>query len=692
MTRRFGLPTVWIALILILSLVAAGPAAAQTRRPITLDDLFKLKSVGDPQVSPDGKWVAYTVGTVDFEKDKRDSDLWMASWDGTQQIRLTATPEAGESAPRWSPDNKYLAFITSRGDEAQKKLGAQVWLLNRTGGEAQQLTDIKGGVSEYAWSPDAKRLILVVNDQDPNDDPEKIEGWKRKTRPPIVIDRYHFKQDRDGYLGSLRSHLTIFDVEARKAEVLTSGRFEEQSPAWSPDGKFVAFVSNRSADPDRNEDSNIYVIEAKAGAEPRQLTTFAGSDSGRPSWSPDGKWIAYLQGDEAKYSAYDLNKLAIVPVAGGQPTLLTATLDRPVSGNLMWTSDGRNLIFTVSDDRINYVGNISAAGGPVEKLTTGRRVVSSLSRRDDGSMALMSGTTTEAGEAYAFENGALRRLTHVNDALFAELQLGATEDLTSKSKDGTEVHSIVVKPASYVAGQKYPMLLLIHGGPNGQDEHSFAFDRQFFAANGYVVISVNYRGSSGRGSAFQKAIFADWGNKEVVDLLGAVDALVASGVADPERLGIGGWSYGGILTDYTIATDPRFKAAVSGAGSALQLTMYGVDQYITQYENEIGVPWKAQEQWIKISYPFFHADRIKTPTLFLGGEKDFNVPIVGGEQMYQALKSQGIDTQLIIYPGQFHGITMPSYQRDRLERYLAWFDKYLKPAKASTPDASREES
>ncbi len=204
---------------------------------------------------------------------------------------------------------------------------------------------------------------------------------------------------------------------------------------------------------------------------------------------------------------------------------------------------------------------------------------------------------------------------------------------------------------------------------------------EFFAANGYVVLSVNYRGSSGRGAAYQKAIFADWGNKEVVDLLGAVDAAVAAGVADPDRLGLGGWSYGGILTDYTIATDPRFKAAVSGAGSALQLSMYGGDQYIAQYEQEIGPPWKARDLWLKISYPFFQVDRIKTPTLFMGGEKDFNVPIVGGEQMYQALKSLGVETQLVIYPGQFHGLTMPSYQRDRLERYVAWFDKHLKTAR-----------
>ena len=195
-------------------------------------------------------------------------------------------------------------------------------------------------------------------------------------------------------------------------------------------------------------------------------------------------------------------------------------------------------------------------------------------------------------------------------------------------------------------------------------------------------MAVNYRGSNGRGSAYQKAIFADWGDKEVIDLLGAVDQAVALKIADPARLGIGGWSYGGILTDYTIATDGRFKAAISGAGSALQLSMYGTDQYIRQYELEIGVPWKAKDAWIKISYPFFHADRIKTPTLFMGGEKDFNVPIVGGEQMYQALKSLGIETQLVIYPGQFHGITTPSYVRDRVERYLAWYGKFLKPAKS----------
>ena len=677
--RRFTFFAPVAACAVFISLWGGVVRAQTAKRPISLDDLAKIRSVGDPQVSPDGKWVAFTVGTVDAEKDRRDTDLWMASWDGSQQIRLTATPESGESMPRWSPDGRYLAFLTSRGDEEEKKKGAQVWLLNRSGGEAQKLTDIKGGISDYSWSPDSKRLVLVVNDPDPNAEPEKKEGWKRKTRPPIVVDRYHFKQDREGYLGPLRHHLSVFDVESKKAEILTSGNHDEDNPAWSPDCKYLAFVSNRTPDPDRNLDTNVFLIEARAGAEPKQLTTYAGRDGGRPSWNPDGRTIAYLQGEEARYSAYGMNRLAIVPAAGGQSRLVTPALDRGVMGPILWSADGRDLLFVVADDRVTYLGRAPLAGGTVEKLTTGLRTVSGVSRRDDGSFALLSGTANEPGEVHVFENGALRRLTHQNDALCEQLQLGTTENFTSKSKDGTEVHGVMVKPALYTAGTKYPMLLLIHGGPNGQDEHSFSFERQFFAANGYVVISVNYRGSSGRGSEFQKAIFADWGGKEVVDLLGAVDYVVASGIADPDRLGLGGWSYGGILTDYTIASDTRFKAAVSGASSALQLSMYGSDQYILQYENELGVPWKTRDLWIKLSYPFFQADRIKTPTLYLSGDRDFNVPTIGAEQMYQALKSLGVDTQLIIYPGQFHGITMPSYMRDRLERYLAWFNKYLMP-------------
>jgi dipeptidyl aminopeptidase/acylaminoacyl peptidase len=285
---------------------------------------------------------------------------------------------------------------------------------------------------------------------------------------------------------------------------------------------------------------------------------------------------------------------------------------------------------------------------------------------------------------FAVEEGKLRKLTSQN-AWTSGVAFGKVEDVTFTARDGTTVNGLLTRPASAPAGQKLPLILWIHGGPNGQDDHSFDDEREYFAANGYAVLQVNYRGSSGRGSKYQKAIYGDWGNYEVVDLLAGVDWVVKSGIADSERLGIGGWSYGGILTDYTIATDPRFKAANSGAGSALQLSMYGSDQYIMQYETELGPPWKSQDLWIKVSYPFFHADRIKTPTLFMASEKDFNVPVIGAEQMYQALRSNGVDTQLVIYPDQHHGVLVPSYVRDRLERRLAWFDKYLKGG--ATPSA-----
>jgi dipeptidyl aminopeptidase/acylaminoacyl peptidase len=669
------------ASLFALVVLASVAITAQGRRSLSPDDIYNLKEVRDPQRSPDGKWVAYTVARAIRETDKNDSDVWMVSWDGQQQVQVTSSAES-ESSPRWSPDGKFLAFLSSR----QGAKGAQIWLMNRAGGEAIKLTNIKGGISDYAWSPDSKRFVLVVEDPDPSDpdkDAEKKEA-EPKTPKPIVIDRYAFKADISGYRRGERTHLQLFDIAAKKAEPLTPGAFDEESPAWSPDGAQIAFIRRHGeGDVDKAPNHDLFVIDARAGSKEKRLTSTTADEGGRLAWSPDGRTIAYLLGDELKYSAYDQNRLAVIPASGGPSHILTDALDRPVRSPL-WASDG-SILVTITDDRAEQIAKVNPADGRIERLTTGPRVVNGFTAASDGGLAVIASTPTEIPEIYALESGKLRRLSHQNDEWVKALQPAATEGFSASAKDGTEVHGLIVKPNTFLPGRRYPALLRIHGGPNGQDSYAWSFERELFAANGYVVVAVNYRGSNGRGSAYQKAIFADWGNKEVVDLLAAMDYVQTLDYVDASRLGIGGWSYGGILTNYTVATDARFKAAISGAGSSNQISMYGTDMYITQYENELGPPWKDQDLWIKLSYPFFHADRIHTPTLFMGGEKDFNVPLLGGEQMYQALRSLGVDTELVIYPNQFHGITVPSYKKDRLERYLAWYDKYLKVSSSTTP-------
>ena len=675
------------AAVVLATAVSWSPPAAQTRRPIALADFDRVVALGDPQRSPEGQWVAYTVTTIDAAKDTRNTDVWMARWDGTAQQQLTSSPDS-ETSPRWSPDGRYLAFLSSRGPEEEKKKGAQLWLLPRLGGEAQKVSDVPGGLSDIQWAPDSTRLAFVMHDVDPADDPEKMDGWKRKTTPPIVIDRYRFKEDRTGYLTRLYSHVAVFDLATRTATAVTSGQVDDESPAWSPDGTRLAFLSKRAhADPDRTTNADLWVVEARAGATPRRLTDTPEGESGRPTWSPDGSRVAVLVGDTDTNYAYDLNKLGVVAANAPGPTavrLLSPTLDRAVFAP-SWSADGQRLSFLLEDDRSQFAASVPAEGGTPQRHSAAGMVVAALSPAvAGGGHAAILSTSNTLPELWAIDGSAPRLLTRHNAALQGELALATAENLTSTSKDGTEVHSILVKPVGTATGAGLPLVLYIHGGPNGQDDHGFDFIHQWLAANGYAVLAPNYRGSSGRGAAYQKAIHKDWGHFEVMDVLGAVDEVVRQGVADPTRLGIGGWSYGGITTNYTIAADPRFKAAVSGAGSSLQLSMYGMDQYIVQYEQELGLPWRSQEPWLKVSYPFFHADRIKTPTLFMGGEKDFNVPIAGGEQMYQALKSLGVDTQLVIYPGQFHGLTVPSYERDRLRRYVDWYDKYLKTPATTT--------
>ena len=674
-------------LSLLLILAFAYALTAQTaRRPLKLDDMIRFRNVSDPQLSPDGKSVAYVVNSTNAKDDKANSHIWMIGIDGKNDRQITFSQES-ENSPRWSPDGRYISFTSSR---PGKTRGNQVWLLDRNGGEAMQLTEIKGRLQGHEWSPDGKRLALVIGDPDPEAEagPSPQPGATPRVPKPIVIDRYKYKQDGQGYLLAGRhTFIYIFDIETRKLERLTKSKWDESSPAWSPDGTRIAFMSNHSDDPDRDPATQLYVAEAKPGSTEKQLTSNAvRAGRSRPEWSPDSKWIAFLEADEKKYGAYNMDHLAIVAADGSStPTRLKAAedLDRGVSSP-RFSADGKSIRFLVVDDRSVYPMKANLSGGAAERLLSPPIVISNWTTVA-GKTVVMSGGNSKAGEVHVLEGNSLRQLTRQNDAFFAELELGVTEEINFQSKDGTKVGALLTYPVGYVRGTKVPLLLRIHGGPNSQDQHAFNQERQIFAANGYAVLAVNYRGSSGRGQKFSRAIFADWGNYEVQDLLAGVDHVVKMGVADPDRLGVGGWSYGGILTDYLIATDNRFKAATSGAGTAFTVAFYGTDQYIIQYDYEIGPPWnpKAWDTYVKISYPFLHADRIQTPTLFLGGERDFNVPVQGSQQMYQALRSLGVDTQLIIYPNENHGIQRPSYQRDRMERYLAWYEKYVKKAPAA---------
>src|SRR5262245_20032126 len=681
-----------LSLVLVV-IAAAGLLSGQTsKRPLKLDDLARFRNVGDPQISPDGQWIAYTVSTVDVKEDKSSTHIWMVGYDGKKDRQITFSTDS-EGSPRWSPDGKYLSFTSSRSSGKQGVRGNQLWLLDRSGGEAFQLTELKGRLQGYEWSPDSRRLALLIGDPDPDaPDPNATPtpGTPPKPPKPIVIDRYRYKQDVQGYLLSGRhTYIYLYDIAMKKLDRLTKSKWDESSPSWSPDGKRIAFMSNHMEDPDRDPAAQLYVADAQAGVTEKLLTTTENrANRARPEWSPDGTRIVFLEGDEKKFGAYSMEHLAFVPADGSAlPARVKAVedLDRGVTG-LRSSADGRSTIATVTDDRSVYPVSITRTS--LTRLLDAPVAVSSLSI-GGGRTVLLSGNDLKPTEVYAMEGKTLRQITHQNDALMNELQIAQTEEVGFKSKDGTEVHGLLTYPVGYVKGTKVPLLLRIHDCPNGQDQHSFALERQVFAANGYAVLAVNYRGSSGRGQKYSRSIFADWGHYEVEDLLAGVDHVIAMGVADPDRLGVGGWSYGGILTDYLIASDTRFKAATSGAGTAFTVAFYGTDQYIIQYDYEIGPPWnpKAWETYVKISYPFLHADRIKTPTLFLGGERDFNVPIQGSQQMYQALRSLGVDTQLVIYPNENHGITRPSYIRDRMERYLAWYDKYLKKEPVATNDS-----
>ena len=678
---------------------------APAPKAVGVDDLFGVREVHDAQISADAQFIAYVVTSLSLKDDKGESRIWMGPAAGGEPIPMTAEGLASEH-PRWSPDGKLLAFLSSRKDADGNEGKTQVYLLNRQGGEAQRITDTAQDVDDFEWSPDGKRLVLILRDPSPEeleavvtrgkDDTDSADKpastTKKKAQRPWVIDRLLFKQDNIGYLDRRRTHLYVFDLASKSLTQVSSGDYDDVDPAWSPDGKYLAFASNRSKpDPDATYAVNIWTVAADnkdKGANPTQITKGLAGDH-QPAWSPDGKWIAYSTQIDPKLFDYNTFHIAVAPASGGASKVLTTALDRN-SNAPHFSEDGQSIYFVVDDDGTQNVVQVRVADGKVTRPVSGRLFVEGFTVAKDGTVATSASTTDRPFELYTASAGRLNRLTHINDAWLARFKLSPGEYVAYKSKDGTTVHGYLYKPVDYVVGKKYPTILRPHGGPVWAYYAEFQDLAQLLAANGYLVLLPNPRGSSGYGQDYCKAIYADWGNKDFQDDMAFVDYAIAQGLADPEKLGVGGWSYGGISTDFIIGQTNRFKAAISGAGAAEFTSLWGHDQYVRDYIAELGMPWDHRDVWDRVA-KLWRVQDIHTPAMFVGGNLDANVPILGGEQMYQSLKALGRDTLLVVYPDEYHGFKTPSHIKDLDERYLAWYAHYVKAdGTPARPDAPKE--
>ncbi len=659
--------------LLIISIAYPWMGHAQSdKKSAIIEELMQLKTVKNPVISPDGQWVAFTVAEMDLKKDAWATRIWMVPSKGGEAIPMTAKGYSA-SEPKWSSDNKYLSFLASK-KEGDK---TQVWTLNRQGGEAEQLTKIPQGVSSHEWSPKGKELMLRIKDPKPEELTEDKEDDKKAK--PYVVDRLQFKQDYQGYLDRYRTHLYILSIGDSIPRQITSGDFDDEDPVWSPDGTQIAFTSNRSDNPDGNSNTDIWIVNTantNKGESLRQVTTNPNADF-YPRWSPDGKHIVYRTVTDKKAIWYATQKLAIIPVDGGQPNLLAEALDRNIS-KPNFSDDGKLIYFILEESGTSILASIDPAGKNLKRVIQGDISISDYDLKGESIFPLL-GKAIQPYEVYNFTKS-LKQLTSLNDGLLNKMEKPSIEKIHFKSADGTEIEGFVVKPIGFDASKKYPTILWLHGGPVSQYQFEYDIEPQLFASNGYVALLINPRGSSGYGQAFSEALFADWGNKDYQDVMAGVDYVIGQGYADPNKLGVGGWSYGGILTNYVITKTDRFKGAISGASEALYRSNYGHDHYQLTWELELGLPWENAEAWEKIS-PFNQVANITTPTLWIGGEKDWNVPILNSEQMYQAMKRLGRETQLVVYPGEHHGIKRPTFVKDRLERYLQWFNTYVKGEK-----------
>ena len=655
-------------------LSAPFSAMAQEKGPVTIEALAKLKRVSSPAISPDGDWIAYVVEGRVEGADKTRAQLFMASADGKTVLPMTSASYDAHS-PQWSPDGKQLAFLAARSD-LDENAATQVWTLDMRGGEARAYTDVTQGISGFEWAPDGKRMLLTIQDEGENARKKREARVAGEDEPelPWVIDRRQFKEDGVGYLDRSRTHIYVIAERLAEPVQITDGDRDDHGATWSPDGTRIAYATNVTEDPDGNYNTDIFVIDAAAGSTPVQVTTNPGGETS-PAWSPDGKTLAYTTSLKPELLWYATSHLATSPATGGSVRLLTESLDRNVF-DPAWSPDGKSIYFTIENEGMQPIMAADVRTGRLSQYVSGQFAIYDYDVAGNGDLALRLTNPTLPSEIFLKSGRQLTQVTRTNEAVLDTLDLAKPQFVSFDNPDGISVDEFIY-PAKDVTGPA-PAILFNHGGPVAQYDYSFEPFAQLFAANGYATVMVNPRGSSGKGEDFKKAIFAEWGVKDFADVMAGVDTAGDLGLVDPDRLGVGGWSYGGILTNYVITQTDRFKAAVSGASEVNYTANYGHDIYQREWEIELGLPWENQEGWDAIS-PFWDAPKVTTPTQFMVGQEDWNVPAMNSEQFYLALKRLGIDTKLVVYPGEDHSIDRPSFVDDRYQRFIDWYDTYLKP-------------
>jgi dipeptidyl aminopeptidase/acylaminoacyl peptidase len=702
------------------------------KRPLAPQDIFAIKTFGDARISPDGRHVAYVRQYHDWQKEKSFTDIYLYNVSSRETRKLTNSGK--DRSPRWSPDSTRIAFTSYRSGKSQ------VWVIDIAGGEAWRIPTKEAVQGDVVWSPDGKRIYFTSNAflkaEDwqpypgaPEDDRARavdqaaraVKGKEEKPKPENgkpndikVITRLRYRLDGTGYFGDLRRQVYSVGVpaeppkdEEESAVPLTSGDFDHSLPSLTPDGKYALLSSMRSEDADYQTKSDLWLFEVVSG-KAVMLYDAPGPTYG-PQISPDGKYVAFLGHDRSR-NVSTRTDVYVLPISdfvqaigrGEEPEPLehkdalnlTASLDRaagaapgpePRYGGMsgpIW--DNSALYFLLGDhgEGFVYTASPKSATGTewsVEKVhgTVGK----SLGGLDvkNGTLAYGSSTPTEPENVFLFKEGAETRLTSENDEFVRSLALGASEKFQYRAADGQELDGWLIYPYGYEKGKKYPLVLLVHGGPHGAYGSTFMFSAQFFASNGYAVAYCNPRGSTSYGQEFMAVIDGDWGKKDYGDVMSCVDAVIERGVADPNNLFIHGWSYGGYMTVWTVTQTGRFSAACAGACVANMHSDYGTSDIMWADEHEYGgKPWENAELLLDRS-ALSHVENVTTPVLLLHGENDLRCPISQSEQFYIGLKRLGKTAVFVRYPGEPHGLRRHLHRIDRFKRMLAWFEYYKKP-------------